>query len=109
MKIPTTPAILIKMSTPVCINDLFIAPLRGMSHFKFERLLVELPAAVALEFPGGYETEMFVVTFGFTILRLHLLAEMAAAAFPAVQRVLAHQLAQLDEIGYPSGLVQLRV
>ena len=52
---------------------------------------------------------MFVVAFGFAVFRLHFFTEVAAAAFPPVEGVLAHELAQLDKIGYPSGLVQFGV
>ena len=80
-----------------------------MSHLEFKGLLVKLPAAVTLVLPGGNETEMFVVAFGFTVLRLHFFPEMAAAAFPPIERVFTHQFTQLDEIGYPSSLIQLGV
>src|SRR5690348_4500421 len=67
--------------------------------------------ALALVFPGGGVAEVLVVAQGLAFGRLVLLAEVAAAALAALQRVQAHELAQLDEVGHAAGhfeaLVQL--
>ena len=80
-----------------------------MRHFKFQLLLMQLPAAFALVFPCRHERKMLIVAARLPILRLHLLTEMTTATFPAFQGVLAHELAELDEIGYTTRLVQLGI
>ena len=59
--------------------------------------------SVALVFPREDVGEIFVVAQRFAVRRLMFLAEMAAARFVAGQRVGAHQLGELQEIGDAPG------
>src|SRR3989442_7832854 len=52
----------------------------------------------ARELPGGDVAEACVVTLRLTLGRLELLPEVAAARFLAMQRVVAHQLGELEEV-----------
>ena len=56
--------------------------------------------------PGGDVGEVLVVAQGLAVRRLALLAEVAAARLLAVQRVEAHQLGELEEVGHPAGLLE---
>ena len=63
-------------------------------------------SADAGELPAGDVAEVVVVAGRFAVFGLVLLAEVAAAALVAVQRVDAHQLGQFEEVGDPAGLLQ---
>ena len=62
--------------------------------------------ADAGELPAGDVAEFVVVAGRFAFLGLVFLAEVSAAAFVAVQRVDAHQLAELEEVGDAAGLFE---
>src|SRR3954467_4258541 len=70
---------------------------------------MELELRVPFIFPGRHVGEVLVVAFRLALLRLVLLSEMATTALVAVQRITAHQFAQLDEVGNAMRLLQLRV
>jgi len=57
-------------------------------------------------FPSGHVREMVVVAFGFPLVGLVLLPEMAAAGFLAVQGVLAEKLREFEIVGHPPGLLE---
>ena len=52
---------------------------------------------------------MFVVTLGFTVLSLHLLAEMTTAGLAPVKGVNSHKLAYLKEVSKTESLFKLLV
>jgi hypothetical protein len=62
---------------------------------------------VALVLPGRDVREVFVVALRLALLRLVFLAEVTAAGLLAVERVAAHQLAELEEVGHAAGLLEL--
>ena len=62
--------------------------------------------ALAGVLPGGDVAEVLVVAAGLAVLGLVLLAEVAAARLPALQGVEADQLAELEEVGHPAGLLE---
>ncbi len=71
-----------------------------------------LPArrlALPVPLPGRHELEVRVVAQGLALGGLVLLAQVAAARLVAVQRVDAHQLGELEEVGDPAGPLQLLV
>src|ERR1043165_8569907 len=85
----------------------FVRPLRQGDMFEVQRLLMQAWRLIrSAVFPGGDERELVVVTQCLAIRRLVLDAEVATAGFLPLQRVHAHQLRQLEEIGYPSRLLE---
>src|SRR5690554_1727613 len=62
-----------------------------------------------LKLPAGYVGIQLVVTFGLSFICNGFLPEVATARFPAVECIESHQLADIQEVGYPSGLFKLRV
>ena len=58
------------------------------------------------ELPGRGIREVLVIARGFAVGRLVLLAEMAAAALVALQRVQAHQFGQFEEVGHAARLFE---
>ena len=65
--------------------------------------------ATALVFPGGDVGEMLVVAFGFALLGLEFLAEMAAARFIALQGIDAEQFGKFHEVRHATGVLQLLI
>src|SRR5688500_3504412 len=66
---------------------------------ELQRLLVQLGLrAFAFVLPRGDVTEIVVVAKRLTLFRLVLFAEVAAARFLAVQRVLREQLTEFEEV-----------
>src|SRR5262245_55943816 len=83
-----------------------------MDVVELERLDVALGlVAGAGVLPGRDVAEVLVVAFRFAVFGLVLLAEMAAAALGALERVEAQQLAHREVVGHAAGpperLVQL--
>ena len=71
-----------------------------MDVIKDKRLFVEFCRfAHALVFPCGDIRKIIIVTFGFVFIRLVLFAEVTAARFVTVQRVLRHQFTEFEEVG----------
>ncbi len=56
--------------------------------------------------PRPRRTNMVVVAQRFAVGGLILFAEMAAAGLVAIERIDAHQFAQLEEIGHAAGLLE---
>src|SRR4051794_23820107 len=89
-----------------------VAPLLELDGFVDEVLLVQHgPAHLAvtvsaLELPGRDVEELVVVALGLPVLGLRLRPEVAAAGLATVQRVDAHELTQLEEVGDAAGLLQ---
>src|SRR5215207_7943720 len=92
-----------------------VAPLLELDGFVHEILLVQdrhahlAVAVAALELPRGDVQELVVTAQRLAVLRLRLGAEVSAAGLPAVQGVDAHQLAELEEVGDPAGLLEALV
>src|SRR5262249_1763701 len=63
-----------------------------------------LPLAGVL--PRGDVAEVLVVAERLAVGRLPLLAEVPAARLAALERVEAHQLAELQEVGHAAGLLE---
>src|ERR1700742_5049689 len=87
-------------------SQLFITPLRQLDRLELQRLAVQFRRghrAVTLVFPGEDVGKLFIVAQSFAVRRLMFLAEMAAARLVAGQRVGAHELGELQEIGDASG------
>src|SRR5687768_8303058 len=86
---------------------LFVAALRERDVLEGE-LLVVLARRVAGtgELPHGRVTECRVVPLRLAVLGLMLDAEMTAARLVAVERVDAHQLGELHEIGDAAGQLE---
>ncbi len=57
-------------------------------------------------FPRGDVGVRVVVAQSFAVRRLKFLSEMAAARFVTLQRVLAHQLAELQKIRHTAGVFE---
>src|SRR6476659_477336 len=66
-------------------------------------------AVLPAPLPGGDVGELVVVTQRLAVLGLGLGAEVAAAGLAAVQRVDAHQLSELEEVGDAAGLLEALV
>src|SRR5205823_5621513 len=84
-----------------------VAPLRRMDGLELERLRVQqrrLPDAG--ELPRGNIAEPLVVAPRLTLRRLILLPEVAAAGLVALQRVAAHELRELEEVGHAARLLE---
>ena len=62
--------------------------------------------AVTGKLPGRHVQELVVVPQGLTLGSLRLRAEMATARLFAVQRIDAHELTQLHEVGHSAGLLE---
>ncbi len=60
----------------------------------------------ALELPGGDITEFFVVTFGFTVWGLVILAEMRPAGFVAMEGILDHERGEFEVVGGAEGFFE---
>src|SRR5437016_14635267 len=74
-----------------------------------ERLAMQLgrrDLSIALKFPREHRREVVIVAQRFAFGRLVFFAEMCAARFVARERVNAHQLGELEEIGYASGALE---
>src|ERR1700691_1935378 len=81
-----------------------------MHIMELEGLLDKLGrVAGAVEAPGRDIAEVLVVAKGFAVFGSILLAEVAAAGFVAVQRIDAHKLSELEEIGHTTGFLQTLV
>src|SRR5690606_5849833 len=85
-----------------------VAPLGGLDVFEFERFLVQHGSLLG-ELPRRDVREALVVAEGLAVFSLGLGPEVPAARLGAVQRVDAHQLAELEEVGHSPGLLQLLV
>src|SRR2546421_7342457 len=83
-----------------------VAPLRWVDGLELERLLVQHRRLAAGELPRGHIGEPLVVAPRLALRRLILLAEVATAGLLALQRVAAHQLGELEEVGHPARLLQ---
>ena len=68
--------------------------------------MFSLGAALARVLPGGDVGEMLVVAQRLAVRGLMLLPEMSAARLLAMQRIEAHQLAELEEVGDASRLLE---
>src|SRR5262245_24477946 len=89
---------------------LLVAPLGRVDVLELERLLAEhRRRADALVLPGRHVGEALVVALRFAIGRLALLAEVAAARLGAVERVEREQLAELEVVGDPPGVLEALV
>src|SRR5882672_363946 len=72
-----------------------------------ERLgVAQRSLALALVFPGGHVGELLVVAFALAVGPLVFLAEVAAGALLAGERIAAQQLAEVDEVGHAAGLLE---
>src|ERR1700678_3494982 len=79
----------------------FVIPLRWMHVFERQRLLIENRGLIfAGELPRGDVAEIFIVAPSLAVRRLIFFSKMRTAGFVAIQRVDAHQLCQLEEIGH---------
>ena len=77
-----------------------------MHGFEVQRLAMQFrrrDLPIALKFPRENSGEVFVVAHCFALRRLMFFAEMSAAGFVPRERVGAHQLGELQEIGHTSG------
>ncbi len=75
-----------------------------MHGFKVERFAMQLGwLSVVLKFPREHRGVVFVVAERLALGRLVFFAKMRAARFVALERVGAHQLGKLQEIGDPPG------
>src|SRR5689334_544865 len=63
----------------------------------------------ALVFPHRGVSEARIVTLGFTVVGLMLLAEVPAARLFAKEGVFAHELTELEEVGDPASLLELLI
>src|SRR5207302_9300230 len=80
-----------------------------MNGVEMKRLAMQLwrrDLSIALKFPREHRREVVIVAQRFAFGRLMFLAEMRAARFVARERVNAHQLGELEEIGYASGALK---
>src|SRR5262249_36057849 len=88
-------------------DPLLVGTRRRVDEFEVQRLLVELGfVADTLPLPGRDVRVVLVVAQRLAVGRLVLLAEVPAAALVAPERVEHHQLAELEEVGDPPGLLQ---
>src|SRR4051812_46056722 len=84
-----------------------VAPGGEVDVLELEVFLVQARCRrIARPFPRADVREVLVVAFGFALGALMLLAEVAPAALLAVQRVAAHELAELEEVGDTAGLFE---
>src|SRR5205085_2917214 len=68
---------------------------------------MKLPlAAFSLPLPCGNIGEVFVIAQGLALRRLTLHSEMSATGFHALERIDAHEFAQLEEIRNAAGLFE---
>ncbi len=78
-----------------------------MNVVEFQRLLAQHRCvAGSAILPCGDVGVMLIVTLGFAIGCLILLAEVTAAGLVAVEGVDAHELGELKEVGHAAGLFQ---
>src|SRR3954452_6502420 len=81
-----------------------VRPLLHLDVLVHQRLLVQDRApALARELPGRHVGELVVVAQRLAVGGLRLRAEVATTGFASVQRIDAHELAQLQEVGDPPG------
>ena len=59
--------------------------------------------AVTGEFPGSDVAVVLVIAKRFVLFRLVLFTEVSTAGFVSFERVDAHQLRELEEVGNPAG------
>src|SRR5712671_3234269 len=86
---------------------LFVTPLCQVNVLEGQRLLVQCRGlARALPLPRGDVGEVGVVALRLPLGGLALHAEVAAAGLRPVQRVEAHQFAQLEKIRDAAGLLE---
>src|SRR5512136_3201020 len=87
-----------------------VAPLRRLNRLERQGLDVSSRRhALACVLPDRDVAETLVVPPRFAIRRLELLAEVPAAGLAPLQRVPAHELAQLEVVGHTPRLLQLLV
>src|SRR5918992_2941527 len=84
-----------------------VAPLLHLGELVLERFLVhDRGAVLAGPLPRRHVGVLVVVPESLAVLGLRLRPEVAAAGLAPVERVDAHQLAELEEVGDPAGPLQ---
>src|SRR5512134_2315779 len=95
---------------PSCLCGLLITAHRKFHALERERLLVQFRGLVrAPVFPGGHIAEILIVPLGLAVGHLVLYAEVAAAGLVPVQGIAGHELAELEEVGNASCLLEFLV
>src|SRR4051794_2247456 len=96
---------LARWSAPAVVaNGLLVRPLLHLDVLVHQRLLVQdRTPALARELPGRHVGELVVVAQRLAVGGLRLRAEVPTTGFATVQRIDAHELAQLQEVGDPAG------
>src|SRR5258708_5223730 len=92
---------------PPAASYLLVAAGLQMDVFECQRFDESVrPIALTGVFPGGNVAEVLVVSKGFAVRSLVLLAEVGATRFTTLQRVETEQFAQLQEVGHTAGLLE---